>query len=145
MARAHLPRSRFAQVTRRVVDLTPAEYAACWRANFGDDGPMREQLEYERLHRRKLRGVARAYMTWDTETGRLAGWALLFPHGRGLELHVYVKHAYRRRGLGSSLRSRALKGARSRTVYVHAWSPSSSALYERIVREGRARNIHVDQ
>lgn len=105
--------------TKEVADLTPIEYKACFKANFGYDGYMREILEKHRED--GSHGLA--IMLWEgpeDKTSSLLGWALLTETKDKHTQHCvymtdytkrkakyvaqfWVKTRHRRKGLGKIL------------------------------------------
>lgn len=76
--------------TKEVKDLSPVEYKACFAANFGYDGYMRDILQ---AHRRESTHAI-AIMLWDgpeDKTSSLKGWALLTrTTDKKTQYHVYM-------------------------------------------------------
>lgn len=104
------------EIRRKPVgDLTPVEYRACYRANYGTEGYMQEELV-----RCRKGHPGEVIMLWDgpDDTVRsLIGWALLTPVRRHGLLSVtewvmkkskytvqfWIKRQYRRKGHGTML------------------------------------------
>lgn len=100
---------------KHVSEMTPLEYRACYRANYGTEGYMQEELA-----RCKIGYPGEVILLWDgpddTEKS-LIGWALLTPVRRyGLlsvtrwvmrkskyTVQFWVKRQHRRKGYGKIL------------------------------------------
>lgn len=109
---------------KAVSELTPVEYAACYKANYGPvEGYMATELTFAR-HRKAT--DARVVMLWDgpeDSTRSLIGWVLMTPVATtGLvaatpytaskskyTLQCWVKRPYRRKGNGALLIAEAKK------------------------------------
>lgn len=118
----------FRFVSKPVPRLTDVEYRACYRANRGDAGDMRDRLRYYRDRPVK---ESVATMVWDGDV--LAAWCLRFfnrdPDESFWEMHVYTKRKYRRRGLGTELVRRARQGKRYPLSVWPYESPGGKALF----------------
>ena len=112
----------------KVANLTPVQYQACYRANYGTDGYMRETLV---KHRRDKDSAALAILLIEQPAGvdfehkHMLGWALLTPVTTSRDSVVagtwytkkrskytaqfWVKRQYRGKGLGSLLLSETQK------------------------------------
>lgn len=104
-------------ITKSVADLTPTEYKACYRANYGDQGFMQGALWQAR--KGYLEGAV-AIMLWDGPPDlikSLKGWVLLTPCTLNGELatsayakkvckytaQFWVKRQHRKQGLAKML------------------------------------------
>lgn len=109
-------------IHKRVIDLNPVEYRACYKANYGFEGYMQEEL-----CRCKWRNApGEVIMLWDgppDSANSLIGWCLLTPvrmwgllgvsrwvYGRSkYTAEFWVKRQYRRRGYGKMLMNEVKK------------------------------------
>lgn len=100
-------------ITKSVSELSTTEYRACYKANYGESGYMRDELVSCRYGARP--GIA--IMLWngpDDKTSSLMGWALLVPvrtHGTvagtawtklkaKYTCEFWIKRQYRKKGYG---------------------------------------------
>lgn len=106
---------------KKVSDLTPVEYRACYQANYGYIGYMQNELHFCR----KYGDPGEVIMLWDgpdDTTRSLIGWVLLCPvrvepyyasaHIRRVSkytVNVWVKSKYRKQGYGKMLMDEVTK------------------------------------
>lgn len=105
--------------TKRVENLTPKEYRACYNLNLRDGGLMRAQLVAARHYREKNHQYY-ATMRFDRE-GSLVGWALTFTsnYGNYFDAYFYVRKNQRRNGVGKRLVSHVSRKFGQVRVYPH--------------------------
>lgn len=111
-------------LVKKVSDLTPVEYRACYLANYGSNGYMREELGCSRRSPDYRPGIA--IMLWDGPDDKitsLIGWTLLTPvRTWGLiggtrwtkkkskyTAQFWVKSQYRKQGHGKTLMAEVKK------------------------------------
>lgn len=104
-------------VTKRVSELTPAEYKQCASLNMREGGAMQRMLSSQRAQRRGTVHMC-------TENGMLLGWVLEFMLGTEPTAYFYVRRTHRRRGIGTKLCS---KIPADTTVY--PWDGASTAFF----------------
>lgn len=116
-------------ITKKVSELTPDEYRACVRANFGDGGDMRDELRYARGNpHRKVFTIC----IWDgphDKQSSLIAWSLVFPavsldipgrKKKQLSAHFWVKSQHRQKGYGRVLMLEVKKHDKSPHVFPHS-------------------------
>jgi len=108
--------------TKLIRNLTADEFARCARLNMGNSGSMHSTLMDMRSSRE-----GRVVMLEDGD--ELLGWAMIFPHTRGPQLHLYVDPNKRRKGYGSRIMKRVLKVEPEAQVY--PWNDTARSFYER--------------
>lgn len=104
--------------TKKVKNLTPEEYKACYSLNLRDGGLMRTELMVSR-HLRRDDSYATLRFNRD---GTLAAWALVFPceyNGSYYDAYFYVRKRLRRHGLGKHLVQHVNKHFGQVRVYPH--------------------------
>jgi hypothetical protein len=117
-------------VVSPVADLTPAEYRACYRANYRDIGIMRYDLV-----RARDENEGTAIMLWNddgTKESDMLGWALVHPthyddaatsYARRRvpnTAQYWVKRQHRRKGLGTKLATVVEQNFGRVRVYPHS-------------------------
>ena len=124
-----------------VVDMTPTEYRACYLANYGSGGYMRDDLVAARDGRRQ----GKVYLLWEgpeDNTTSLHGWSLITPIRRGGRggasryamkkakhtVQFWVKRNHRKKGYGKLLMDLAVMYTPHPHVFPH--SKNSSRLFK---------------
>jgi GNAT superfamily N-acetyltransferase len=115
--------------TKKVSELSEAEYQAAYDCNLGGGGLMRRDL---RSARRDKSIKASAVMAWEGD--ELLGWALKLRKAGERHMYIYVKPEHRGKGVGRAISGRALVGS-SRPLWVY---PTSHA--QTIYRPLKERN-----
>jgi hypothetical protein len=110
--------------TKRVTNLTPEEYKACYSLNLRNGGLMRGALVSCRENWSEsgfpwADKPTYAAMNFNRD-GTLAGWVLIFPDEYdNLAAYFYVRRNQRRKGVGSKLAKHVSKKFGQVRVYPH--------------------------
>jgi len=107
---------------KQVTNLTPQEYAQCRRLNLGDNGHLRECLEFFYVYAPSLRALpgdqppARVLLLRENASRKLLAWCMLDEEEHA-QLYVHSKH--RRKGLGTRLMRQLLRVCPRATIFPH--------------------------
>lgn len=106
--------------TKKVRNLTPEEYKACYSLNMRCQGLMRRKLKAF------MHGDNQAYASLHYNAdGVLIGWALTFRDQYGnLSTYFYVRKNHRRKGIGKLLMTHVNK--KFGQVRVYPWGESAN-------------------
>lgn len=129
-------------LVKNISDMTSTEYAACYKANYGTDGYMQEELQYCRWYPDRRAG--KVIMMWDgpaDKVSSLKAWALLTEvrtHGllavssyikrvSKYSVQLWVKRQYRGRGYSKILMNEVIRLDPKPNVFPH--DRRSASLY----------------
>lgn len=121
-------------ISKTCGELTSSEYKLCMRATLQPASEMRIQLPHWR-HKAE-RGIkgCKVYMAYDED--KFVGWAMVHPYWGELAFYVYIKRAYRRKGIATQLLRKAKRG-RKKLVHVAPWDTNSSDFYRPFIEKSQ--------